>query len=131
MYSESVVWTSMAMWDAAPLCSGATATPPDGANAHKNRETAKKGGEQKKDMLSAWLTATVGGRPCDGTPNILLLVGADLHEMYRGRREVINNCAVKATSAGTCEEMVESSGVPTAGGPVDNGGKKFDYDLQV
>ncbi|KAJ1109698.1 hypothetical protein NDU88_007058 [Pleurodeles waltl] len=59
----------------------------------------------------------------DGTPNILLLVGADL--------QVITNCAVKAPSAGTCEEMAESSGVPTAGGPVDNGGKKFDYHLQI
>ncbi|KAJ1211167.1 hypothetical protein NDU88_006528 [Pleurodeles waltl] len=27
--------------------------------------------------------------------------------------------------------MAESSGVPTAGGPVDNGGKKFDHHLQV
>ncbi|KAJ1209062.1 hypothetical protein NDU88_004441 [Pleurodeles waltl] len=42
----------MAMWDAAPLCSGATAPPPDDANAQKNRETAKKGGEQKKDMYA-------------------------------------------------------------------------------
>ncbi|KAJ1188267.1 hypothetical protein NDU88_005029 [Pleurodeles waltl] len=31
------------MWDAAPSCSGATAPPPDDANAHKNRETAKRG----------------------------------------------------------------------------------------
>ncbi|KAJ1139200.1 hypothetical protein NDU88_005575 [Pleurodeles waltl] len=67
----------------------------------------------------------------DGTPNILLMVGAALQEMYRGRREVITNCAVKAPSTGTCEEMAESSSVPTAGGPVDNGGKKFDYHLQV
>ncbi|KAJ1178964.1 hypothetical protein NDU88_004203 [Pleurodeles waltl] len=36
-----------------------------------------------------------------------------------------------APSAGTCEEMAESSGVPTAGGPVDKGGKKFDHHLQV
>ncbi|KAJ1133555.1 hypothetical protein NDU88_000038 [Pleurodeles waltl] len=33
----------------------------------------------------------------DGTPNILLLVGADLHEMYRGRREVISNSTVEVT----------------------------------
>ncbi|KAJ1193873.1 hypothetical protein NDU88_003169 [Pleurodeles waltl] len=31
----------------------------------------------------------------DGTPNILLLVGADLHDIYRGRREVISNCTVE------------------------------------
>ncbi|KAJ1178092.1 hypothetical protein NDU88_003340 [Pleurodeles waltl] len=30
------------MWDAAPSCSGATAPPPDDANAHKNRETTKR-----------------------------------------------------------------------------------------
>ncbi|KAJ1101047.1 hypothetical protein NDU88_006121 [Pleurodeles waltl] len=27
--------------------------------------------------------------------------------------------------------MAASSGVPTTGGPVDNGGKKFDHHLQV
>ncbi|KAJ1088790.1 hypothetical protein NDU88_001945 [Pleurodeles waltl] len=34
-------------------------------------------------------------------------------------------------SAGTCEEMAESSGVLTAGGPVDNGGATFNHHLQV
>ncbi|KAJ1143301.1 hypothetical protein NDU88_009611 [Pleurodeles waltl] len=60
--SKSVVSPSRDMWDAAPSCSGATAPPPDDANAHKNRETTKRGGRQKKDMLSAWITATVGGK---------------------------------------------------------------------
>ncbi|KAJ1129373.1 hypothetical protein NDU88_007744 [Pleurodeles waltl] len=38
---------------------------------------------------------------------------------------------LEAPSAGTCEEMAESSGVPTAGGPVDNGGVTFNHHLQV
>ncbi|KAJ1110059.1 hypothetical protein NDU88_007414 [Pleurodeles waltl] len=58
--SDSLVWPSMAMWDAAPWCSGATAPPPDDADAHKKRETTKRGQRQKKDMLSACITATVG-----------------------------------------------------------------------
>ncbi|KAJ1106930.1 hypothetical protein NDU88_004328 [Pleurodeles waltl] len=36
------------MWDAAPSCSGATAPPPDDANAHKYRETTKRGGETEE-----------------------------------------------------------------------------------
>ncbi|KAJ1112547.1 hypothetical protein NDU88_000809 [Pleurodeles waltl] len=38
---------------------------------------------------------------------------------------------LEAPSAGTFEEIAESSGVPTAGGPVNNGGATFDHHLQV
>ncbi|KAJ1177494.1 hypothetical protein NDU88_002749 [Pleurodeles waltl] len=31
----------------------------------------------------------------DGTPNVLLLVGADLHDMHRGRRGVISKSTVE------------------------------------
>ncbi|KAJ1149429.1 hypothetical protein NDU88_002239 [Pleurodeles waltl] len=48
--SESVVSPSRAMWDAAPSCSGATAPPPDDANAHKNRETTKSGGTEERHV---------------------------------------------------------------------------------
>ncbi|KAJ1123245.1 hypothetical protein NDU88_001718 [Pleurodeles waltl] len=48
------------------------------------------------------------------------------------RSYLTSHCpTLEVPSAGTCEEMAESSGVPTAGGPVDNGGKKFDNHLQV
>ncbi|KAJ1115717.1 hypothetical protein NDU88_003939 [Pleurodeles waltl] len=51
VYSESVVWPSMAMWDAAPSCSGATVPPPDDADAHKNRETTKRGGTTEERQV--------------------------------------------------------------------------------
>ncbi|KAJ1139059.1 hypothetical protein NDU88_005436 [Pleurodeles waltl] len=51
--------------------------------------------------------------------------------VQRQRSYLTSHCpTLQAPSAGTCEEMAESSGGPTAGGPVDNGGKKFDYHLQ-
>ncbi|KAJ1205273.1 hypothetical protein NDU88_000708 [Pleurodeles waltl] len=49
--SESVVWPSMAMWDAAPSCSGATVPPHDDADAHKIRESTKRGGETEEEQV--------------------------------------------------------------------------------
>ncbi|KAJ1123573.1 hypothetical protein NDU88_002041 [Pleurodeles waltl] len=52
--------------------------------------------------------------------------------VQRQRSYLTSHCsALEAPSAETCEEMAESSGVPTAGGPVDNGGKKCHHHLQV
>ncbi|KAJ1208743.1 hypothetical protein NDU88_004126 [Pleurodeles waltl] len=46
--SDFIVSPSRAMWDAAPSCSGGTAPPPDDANAHKYRETTKRGGKKEE-----------------------------------------------------------------------------------
>ncbi|KAJ1084190.1 hypothetical protein NDU88_004342 [Pleurodeles waltl] len=52
--------------------------------------------------------------------------------VQRQRSYLTSHCpTLQAPSAGTCEEMVASSGVPTIGGPVDNGGATFDSHLQV
>ncbi|KAJ1113401.1 hypothetical protein NDU88_001647 [Pleurodeles waltl] len=59
--SESVVWPSMAMWDAAPSCSGATVPLPDDADVQKDRES-------RKESFSAWHTATVGGQDKRSSP---------------------------------------------------------------
>ncbi|KAJ1162997.1 hypothetical protein NDU88_003460 [Pleurodeles waltl] len=67
----------------------------------------------------------------DGTPNVPLLVGIDLHDMHKERGTVITYCTVNAPTVGTYWKMAESAGVPTAGGPVDNGRETFDRDLSV
>ncbi|KAJ1181505.1 hypothetical protein NDU88_006712 [Pleurodeles waltl] len=47
--------------------------------------------------------------------------------VQRQRSYLTSHCpTLEALSAGTCEEMAASSGVPTIGGPVDNGGKTCD-----
>ncbi|KAJ1153509.1 hypothetical protein NDU88_006268 [Pleurodeles waltl] len=52
--------------------------------------------------------------------------------VQRQRSYLTSNCpTLQAPSAGTCEEMAASSGVPTVGGPVDNGGKTYDHHLQA
>ncbi|KAJ1149428.1 hypothetical protein NDU88_002238 [Pleurodeles waltl] len=48
------------------------------------------------------------------------------------RSYLTSHCpTLQAPSAGTCEEMAASSGVPTVGGPVVNGGATFDNHLQA
>ncbi|KAJ1092693.1 hypothetical protein NDU88_005803 [Pleurodeles waltl] len=50
----------------------------------------------------------------------------------RQRSYLTSHCpTLQAPSAGTCEEMAASSGVQTAGGPVDNGEKTCDHHLQA
>ncbi|KAJ1098219.1 hypothetical protein NDU88_003335 [Pleurodeles waltl] len=54
------------------------------------------------------------------------------HGVPRQRIYLTSHCRTsQAPSAGTCEEMEESSGVQTAGGPVDNGGKTCHTDIQA
>ncbi|KAJ1107687.1 hypothetical protein NDU88_005076 [Pleurodeles waltl] len=52
--------------------------------------------------------------------------------VQRQRSYLTSHCpSLEAPSAGTCEEMAEFSGVPTAGGPVDNGRATFNHHLQI
>ncbi|KAJ1097838.1 hypothetical protein NDU88_002954 [Pleurodeles waltl] len=52
--------------------------------------------------------------------------------VQRQRRYLTSHCpSLEAPSARTFEKMAESSGVPTAGGAVDNGGATFNHHLQV
>ncbi|KAJ1108436.1 hypothetical protein NDU88_005812 [Pleurodeles waltl] len=78
-----------------------------------------------------WLLGTIGSNvnQCSIAPRSST---AYPDGVQRQRSYLTSHCpTLQALSAGTCEEMVASSGVPTAGGPVDNGGKKFDHHLQV
>ncbi|KAJ1088713.1 hypothetical protein NDU88_001869 [Pleurodeles waltl] len=52
--------------------------------------------------------------------------------VQRQRSYLTSHCpTLQAPSAGTCEELAASSGVPTVGGPVDNGGVTFDNHIQA
>ncbi|KAJ1117833.1 hypothetical protein NDU88_006029 [Pleurodeles waltl] len=52
------------------------------------------------------------------------------HGVSRQRIDLTSHCHTsQAPSAGTCEEKGESSRVPTAGGPVDNGGTSYNTSL--
>ncbi|KAJ1138829.1 hypothetical protein NDU88_005210 [Pleurodeles waltl] len=54
------------------------------------------------------------------------------HGVPRQRIDLTSHCRTsQAPSAGTCEEMEESSRVQTAGGPVDNGRKTCHTDIQA
>ncbi|KAJ1174813.1 hypothetical protein NDU88_000104 [Pleurodeles waltl] len=73
----------------------------------------------------------------------IITAGALCHCLLGPTGSNVNQCSIapaqlphiplsqfRATSTGTCEEMAESSGVPIAGGPVDNGGATFKHHLQ-
>ncbi|KAJ1204488.1 hypothetical protein NDU88_008265 [Pleurodeles waltl] len=54
------------------------------------------------------------------------------HGVPRQRIDLTSHCHTsQAPSAGTCEEMDESSRVQTAGGPVDNGRTTCHTDIQT
>ncbi|KAJ1081291.1 hypothetical protein NDU88_001473 [Pleurodeles waltl] len=77
-----------------------------------------------------WLLGPIGSNvnQCSIAPRSLTAYRDDVQ---RQRSYLTSRCpTLGAPSAGTCEEMAESSGVPTAGGPVDNGGATFDNHLQ-
>ncbi|KAJ1180022.1 hypothetical protein NDU88_005250 [Pleurodeles waltl] len=78
-----------------------------------------------------WLLGPIGSNvnQCRIAPRSLT---AYRDGVQRQRSDLTFHCpTLQALSAGTCEEMAASSGVQTAGGPVDNGGKTCDHHLQA